>query len=98
MSFTWWRVYSGVFYIITLIFMVALFMGFFNFEELGFTKELIMALGLTFAILSTILIYSLCLNRAVFILITILSFNPIIWIINFFYIKKRWSFLMIQND
>lgn len=98
MSFTWWKIYSVSFYILTLLFVISFFMGFFSYFEIGLTRELFFSVGLAFAILSTLLIYSLSLNIVSFILITILSFNPIIWIINYLYIKKRLEFLKIQNE
>lgn len=89
LGFKWWKIYSIVFYLSNLLFGIFFFFGLFDYQHLGFTRELFVTIGLLFAILSTLLIYSLSLNIIAFSLITILSFNFIIWIINYIYIKNR---------
>ena len=66
-------------------------MGFFNINEAGLCREFFLAVGLTVAVLLTFLVYLLSMNRMVFLIATIISFNPLIWIINAIYLKNRWQ-------
>lgn len=91
LGFKWWKIYSIFFYITNLLFWIGVSSGFFDYTNQGFTRELFLAIGLTFGLLSTLLIYSLSFSRTAFILITVFSLNPIIWLINYFYIKNRWQ-------
>lgn len=89
LGFKWWKIYTILFYLINLFFWISFSFGLFDYQHQGFTRELFITVGLLFAILTTLLIYSLSLNIIAFSLITILSFNFIIWIINYIYIKNR---------
>ena len=90
-GYTWWKIYSFIFVGTNLLFFIPLWMGFFNVDKVGLCREFFIATGLTSGILLTFLIYLLSMNRIVFLITTIISFNPLIWIINGIYLKNRWQ-------
>ena len=79
LGFTWWKVWAWI----------GLTLGnlilFFQLQEA-------MPLAITLIVINTILnVMILKLNKYVFLIATILSINPIIWIINGIYLKNRWN-------
>ena len=79
LGFTWWKAWAWI----------GLTLGnltiFLRFQEM-------MPLAITLIVICTILnIMILKLNKYVFLIATILSINPIIWIINGIYLKNRWN-------
>jgi len=90
-GYTWWKIYSFIFVGTNLLFFIPFWMGFFNVSEVGLCREFFIAAGITTGILLTFLIYLLSMNRTAFLITTIISFNPLIWIINGIYLKNRWQ-------
>ncbi|WP_321311502.1 hypothetical protein [Halarcobacter sp.] len=91
LSYRWWKIYSYIFTVLNIIWYPFFWMGFFATKEYGYSLGFFIAVGLTIGILLTLLVNSLSLGKKSFLTITILSFNPIIWIINGIYLKNRWS-------
>ena len=79
LGFTWWKVWGWI----------GLTLGNLTIF-LRFQEE--MMLAITLIVICTILnVMILKLNKYVFLIATILSINPIIWIINGIYLKNRWN-------
>ena len=79
LGFTWWKVWAWI----------GLTLG-----NLTFFLQLqeVMPLAITLIVINTILnVMILKFNKYVFLIATILSINPIIWIINGIYLKNRWN-------
>jgi len=91
LGYTWWKIYSFLFVGTNLLFFISFWMGFFHVDEVGLSREFFMAVGITTGLLLTLLIYSLSINKTVFLITTIISLNPLIWIINGIYLKNRWQ-------
>jgi hypothetical protein len=89
LSYKWWKIYSYIFTALNVIMYPLFWMGFFATKEYGYSLSFFIAVGLTIGILLTLLKYSLELGKKSFLVITILSFNPIVWIINGIYLKNR---------
>lgn len=53
---------------------------------------------LLFAINSVLMLFVLFKNKYAFLISTILSLNPLIWIINGIYLKNRWKHPKVNND
>jgi len=90
-GYTWWKVYSFLFIIPNLLFMVPFWMGFFNTAEFGISGGFIAAAVITVALMLTWLVYLLSMNKYAFLTATMFSLNPIFWIINGVYLKNRWQ-------
>jgi hypothetical protein len=90
-GYTWWKIYSFIFVGTNLLFWIGFWIGFFNVSEIGLSREFFVATGATIGILLTCLVYLLSMNRTVFLITTIMSINPLIWIINGIYLKNRWQ-------
>tara|TARA_Y100001970_G_C14217723_1_gene850681 strand:- start:2265 stop:2540 length:276 start_codon:yes stop_codon:yes gene_type:complete len=79
LRFTWWKVWAWI----------GLTLG--NLLYF-FTLQEEMPLAITLIVINTILnLMILKFNKYVFLISTILSTNPIIWIINGIYLKNRWN-------
>ena len=79
LGFTWWKVWAWI----------GLTLG-----NLTFFLQLqeVMPLAITLIVINTILnVMILKFNKYVFLIATILSINPIFWIINGIYLKNRWN-------
>ena len=90
-GYVWWKIFSFIFVIKNLVFFVSFWMGFFNTPKYGLSQEFFISVGLTIGFLLTLLIYLLLMSKKVFIIATVLSFNPLIWVVNFIYLKNRWK-------
>jgi len=62
-----------------------------NSQNLPLTLTTIVTLTISILIQTILSIFILRYNKYVFLLVTILSLNPIIWIINGIYLKNRWN-------
>ena len=91
LGYTWWKIYSYIFTVLNILTFSFFWMGFYGTEEFGYAFEFFISIGITIAIFLSLLIYSLSLGRKSFLIMTIFSFNPIIWIINGIYLKNRWT-------
>ncbi len=91
LGYTWWKVYGFIFTGIHLFFFIGFWMGFFNVKEVGLSRDFFIAVGITTGVLLTLLVYLLSMSRITFLITTIISLNPIIWIINAIYLKNRWQ-------
>ena len=79
LGFTWWKVWAWI----------GLTLG--NLTLFLQLQE-VMPLAITLIVINTILnVMILKFNKYVFLIATILSINPIIWIINGIYLKNRWN-------
>ncbi len=78
-SFRWWTIWAWL----------GLTIG--NLYVLGTLKDML-GVGLTIVALNTVLmVLVLRFNKYAFLIATILSINPILWIINGIYLKNRWN-------
>lgn len=78
-GFQWWTIWAWL----------GLILG--NIYIVGTLRETI-ALAIIFvAINSILLVWVLKFNKYAFLIVTIISLNPIIWIINGIYLKNRWN-------
>jgi len=91
LGYTWWKVYGFIFAGTNLLFFIGFWMGFFNVNEVGLSRDFFIAVGITTGVLLTLLVYLLSMSRITFLITTIISLNPIIWIINAIYLKNRWQ-------
>jgi hypothetical protein len=79
LGFTWWKVWAWI----------GLTLG--NLTLFLQLQE-VMPLAITLIVINTILnVMILKFNKYVFLIATILSINPIFWIINGIYLKNRWN-------
>ena len=79
LGFTWWKVWAWI----------GLTLG--NLTLFLQLQE-VMPLAITLIVINTILnVMILKFNKYVFLIATILSINPILWIINGIYLKNRWN-------
>ena len=85
LGFTWWKVWAWI----------GLTLG--NLTLFLQLQE-VMPLAITLIVINTILnVMILKFNKYVFLIATILSINPIIWIINGIYLKNRWNHPMVNK-
>lgn len=85
LGFTWWKIWAWI----------GLTLGNLTIF-LRFQEEI--PLAITLIVICTILnVMILKLNKYVFLIATILSINPIIWIINGIYLKNRWNHPMVNK-
>ena len=88
LGFTWWNVWAWL----------GLTLG--NLMTLGAFADIPDAMGIAwgFVIINTILnILILRYNKYAFLIATILSLNPLYWIINGIYLKNRWCDPKVNN-
>ena len=79
LGFTWWKVWAWI----------GLTLGNLTFF---FQLQEVMPLAIALIVINTILnVMILKFNKYVFLIATILSINPIFWIINGIYLKNRWN-------
>jgi len=92
-SFRWWKIYSYVFIIIAFISLIknSFIYLLVSMEPQKYDLILILTLFSISIFLVTFLRFLLKLNIYAFILATLLSINPIIWLLNCIYILKRWN-------
>lgn len=67
-----------------------------NLIILGFYPESVYIYALTFNIIINILVLQF--NKYAFLLSTVLSLNPLIWIINGLYLKNRWNHQKVNKE
>lgn len=81
-GFTWWRVYGWLGLIVGVPYSIAL----------GVNDRDLSGLYFIFAAVGAFLcVFILKYSRAAFLWATILSFNPLVWIINGIYLRNRWN-------
>lgn len=91
LGYRWWLFYSTAFIIIIWLFLFGVWSGFFNISEAGVSGDFIAAIGITTAILLTWFLSLISYNRSAFLLATIFSLNPLLWIGNGIYLRNRWN-------
>ena len=79
-SFTWWRAWSWLSLVLGSIFLLVASSG-----PLGGWAILLCVINVL------VCYFMMHYSRAAFLTLTILSFNPLLWIINGIYLKNRWS-------
>jgi uncharacterized membrane protein YvbJ len=85
LGFQWWSIWAWL----------GLILG--NLMTFGQLKDM-PELALIFVIINTILmIFILKFNKYAFLIATILSINPLLWIINGVYLKNRWCHPKVNN-
>jgi hypothetical protein len=78
-GFTWWEVWAWL----------GLTLGnFFTFALNGGVNMITLAVAIPTTILGILILKY---NKYAFLIATILSFNPLLWIINGIYLKNRWN-------
>ncbi|MFL9610450.1 hypothetical protein ACKF11_10240 [Methylobacillus sp. Pita2] len=78
-GFRWWTIWAWL----------GLTIG--NLYVLGSMNDML-GLGLTIAAVNTVLmVLVLRFNKYAFLIATVISINPILWIINGIYLKNRWN-------
>ena len=93
-TYRWWLVYSVMFILIYGLFMISFWTGWFDVEENGIKGEFIAAVAITVGVFFTWLLSLFTYSRVAFLLATIFSLNPVIWVINGIYLKNRWSAIL----
>lgn len=88
-GFTWWKVWSWLGLTLGNIFLFTLI------QELPELPELAISLII---INSILMVMALTYNKYAFLAATILSMNPLLWIINGIYLRKRWNHPLINKD
>jgi len=85
-GFEWWRAWAWLGLTIGNLYLL----GSFKNEEIVIAFVLI-------AINSILMIYILRYNKYAFLIATVLSINPLLWIINGIYLKNRWNHPKVNN-
>lgn len=84
-GFKWWNIWAWL----------GLTLG--NLQMLGVLNEIV-GLAVFFIVLNTLLmILILRNNKYAFLIATVISLNPLLWIINGIYLKNRWNHPRVNN-
>lgn len=82
LSFRWWKIYGWLGLVVGVPYSIVM----------GFSSHSLSGLFFLLAILTGFIsVFILQYNRAAFLWATILSLNPLLWIINGVYLKNRWN-------
>lgn len=85
LGFKWWKTWAWIGLIIS------------NLYLFGKLEDNIGLIWFIIAVNTVLMILILQYNKYAFLIATILSFNPILWIINGIYLKNRWNHPLVNN-
>jgi hypothetical protein len=85
-SFLWWKIWGWLGFIVG------------SLVILGELSPYSMAMAIGFALLNLLIMsFVLSFNKYAFLIGTVLSLNPFLWIINGIYLKNRWNHPRVNN-
>ena len=84
-GFRWWNIWAWL----------GLTLG--NLYMLGALSEIVGLAGVLIVINTVLMIMILKYNKYAFLIATIISLNPLLWIINGIYLKNRWNHHKVNN-
>lgn len=96
-GFIWWQIWAWLNLIVGNLFIIIQLDTPYNLPlELD---NLALEVGIPLIILNSILtVMILKFNKYAFLVLTVLSLNPLLWIINGIYLKKRWNHPQVNSD